>query len=517
MPLLEVAQLGISHGKRNLLDGLSLIVEPGERIGIIGDSGSGKTVLASALAACLPPTLVRTGSIDIDGGPLPSNDAELTRLLGRLIGYLPQDAAATLDPLLTMRAQLTEAISYDRRLGSGRPTAESLLALVGLDLRHASSTQARLTPGEQRLAALALVLATEPQMLVVDEPLVGLDPLRQRKMVDAIRSQCDANGMALIVLSRDLRTIGALATRLLVLESGRIVDQGAMPGLLATPGHDATRRIAEAIKPRRRTMAEVPVSVAPPLLEVRDVTSRAAGQPALTGVSFDVRAAETVALVGPEGGGKLLISRLVLGLAAPGSGAITFDKQAVGLRMPMPLRRELALVTPDPHLSLDPALTLGESIAEPLHLLPALVASARRERIEVAASSTGLEPHHLLLRPGQVSPDIAQRAAIARAIVTRPRLVVLDEPVAGLDLVPRADLTVLLSRLRADLGLAYLLVSNDLDLINMLADRVLVVADGKVVDQGKPASLLGNPQHEITRSLLAARLPPIVVKAASPA
>jgi peptide/nickel transport system ATP-binding protein len=323
---------------------------------------------------------------------------------------------------------------------------------------------------------------------------------------------CAARAMSLIFISHDPQAVAALCDQVLVMRSGKVVEQGSMRSIFAQTSNLYTRGLVAPMKPRTQHLMEVPVGVGPPLLEIRGVVRRfgppVAGVTAVGGVSFAISPAESVGLVGPSGCGKTTLARIIVGLDRATRGTLTLDRQPYhGDDLPPALRRHVSLVFQDPFGSFDPRLRVGASVAEPLRLVPELNTRARRERVEETIAAVGLSPDLAKRYPHEFSGGQRQRLAIARALVTRPRLVVLDEPVSALDVPLRGDMLALLGRLRADYGLAYLLISHDLDIVSAVADRVLIMDAGRIVETGTPGDIFGDPQHALTKALIDARLP----------
>lgn len=288
--------------------------------------------------------------------------------------------------------------------------------------------------------------------------------------------------------------------------------------MFTQPRHEHTRELIAAGKPRARALARSPIGG--DLLELRGVT-RLFAHPgrawfgrtmitALDGVSFSIKAVESVALIGGSGAGKSTLARLIVGLDRVSEGELVFDRETYhGSDLPHGLRPDISLVFQDPFASLDPHLTVGQSIAEPLRLLPQIAPTQRLLRVEEALAAVGLAPDARKARPREFSGLDRQRIAVARALVTRPRLVVLDEPLSALDVSERAEMLGLLTRLRADFSLACLIISPDLDPVRPMADRVLIMSEGRIVEVARPTELFTTPRHAVTEALLKARLPDI--------
>ena len=516
MALLKLDNVSVMLGGETLLDGVSFSIGKGQRVGLIGAAGSGKSLLLRAVLGLLPRDATMTGNITFDDKPLPTSDTELAALRGRRIGILLADAGETLDPLTTIGAQIAAALPDKSDVAN---KIETLLGELGLDAKLASRYPARVTAPERRLIAGAIALAGQPDLLVADDPVAGLDLIGQRRMLDLIQRHVSERNMSPLVVSHDLKTVAMLSTKIVVLRGGKVVEAGEKADVFGHPKHEFTRAVLSAGRHRARTLMRTPIGDV--LLDVRDV-SRRYRQPdrsifeprpplvALDGVSFTVRAGESVGIVGPSGSGKSTLARIVAGLERATGGQIEFENvMHFGSDMPRILRRDISIVFRDPVPTFNARHTVGEAIAEPLQLEMQKSLDELGGRMVEVVNAVGMHADALVRLPGEFSTAELQRLSIARALVTRPRLIVLDEPVAGLDVGARGEVLVMLNRLRADFGLSFLVIGHDLDLIRIVADRVIVMEKGKIVETGTPAQLLDRPQHPLTQQLVAAQLPEI--------
>ncbi len=512
MPLLEVTGLGIDIGKRNIVGDVSFTLQRGQRFGIVGESGSGKTLTALAVADLLPLGARRRGKIAFEGRKLPDNERELARLRAENIGFVFQEPLSALNPLMRVGAQIREAVELAGRTYQ----VEELLGDVGLEPEHARRFPHQLSGGQRQRVMIAIALACDPKLLIADEPTSALDLVSQKTVLDLIDRLCGERDMALIFISHDLKAVAMLCDSVAVLRAGRLVESGPVDTVLRTPREAYTRALIAASRIDITPVARPPITRE--ILRTEEVgrVYRQAALPFLGGqavnavdaVTLRIAHGECIALVGPSGCGKTTLARMLVGLDRASSGRIYFEGFAYrGDDLPPSLRAGLSLVFQDPYSSFDPRMTIGQSLEEPLNLLPQLDAPTRFSRVVEAIRSVGLDHDMLGRHPHEFSGGQRQRLAIARALVTRPRLVVLDEPVSALDVSVRAEILNLLMRLQSDLGLTYLLISHDLDLVRAIADRVLVMQAGIIVEQGSPASLFARPRHPLTRALVAARLP----------
>jgi peptide/nickel transport system ATP-binding protein len=516
MALLKVDNLGVAIDGVALLDGVSFAIGKGQRLGLVGAAGAGKSLVLLAILGLLPRGAAVSGDIGFDDKPLPPDPVERAKLFGTRIGVLLRDASETLRPLRRIGAQIADALpAGDNKAKAGA----QLLRDVGLDPAVAKLFPRDLQPAERKRVALALAIAAKPDLLILDEPAAGFDLIGQRQIVDLIERLCSDHKLSLLLVSHDLKTLAMLCTKVVVLQGGKVVEAGEKPEIFGHPKHDFTRGVLSAGRHRARTLMRTPIGGT--LLDVRNLTRRYR-QPdlspfeprpplvALDAVSFAIRAGESIAVIGPAGAGKSTLARIVSGLEDASSGELEFDQTVYhGTDLPRLLRHEISLVTADPAATFNPYVTVGESIAEPLQLEVQKSMDELGTRIVEVMTAVGLHPDALSRLPREFPRGLLQRLAIARALITRPRLVVLDQPVASLDIAARGEITVMLNRLRADFGLSYLVISHDLDMVRIVADRVLVLDRGKIVESSAPAQLLEKPQHPITQQLVAAQLPDV--------
>ncbi|WP_127752802.1 ABC transporter ATP-binding protein [Devosia sp. 1566] len=516
MPLLEVRGLSIAFGQTEVVKNVSFALEPGERFGIIGESGSGKTLTALGITGLLPIGATLTGTIHLDGTPLPTAERPMARLRGKRFGMVFQEPMTALNPLMRIGRQIEEAVELNEANTSAATAVPQLLAEVGLLPEHARRYPHQLSGGQRQRAMIAMALASEPDLLIADEPTSALDLVTQRRVLELIAQICERRHMALLFISHDLKAVAALCSRVMVMHRGVVVEQGTTGAVLGAPQQDYTRRLVAAsrldvVGPNRAPLGETLLEVA---AVSRDYRGNGlwpwAAKPlrALHEVSFTLRSGECLALVGPSGCGKTTLARIIAGLDSASDGEVRLGgKPYHGRDLPRALRADISLVFQDPFGSFNPHLTIGQSVGEPLRLRPELGLVQRTERLHEAITAVGLSPEMLERYPHEFSGGQRQRLAIARALVTRPKLLVLDEPVSALDVSVRGEVLNLLARLQAEFGLTYLLISHDLDMVRAMADRVMVMEAGRIVEQGEPKAIFEHPQHRLTQELVGARLP----------
>ncbi|HWV20153.1 MAG TPA: ABC transporter ATP-binding protein [Devosia sp.] len=516
MSLVEIENLTISFGGRPAVSSLSLSIGKGDRFGIIGESGSGKSLTALAITGLLPENAEVSGTIRFDGAPLPEDEKAMARLRGQRIGMVFQEPMTALNPLMRVGDQIGEALKLTGQ--PGESAVGPLLSEVGLEAHHAQRFPHQLSGGQRQRVMIAMALASAPDLMIADEPTSALDVITQRMVLDLIREICDRRQMTLIFISHDMRAVAALCDRVAVLRGGKLVETGLVKDVLSRPADAYTQKLVAATRmvPRQGE----PHAADKTLLEVERLT-RAFPQGgfwhwgrkplmAVNDVSLSVSAGECLALVGPSGCGKTTLARMIVGLDSATSGQMRFEGTAYrGNDLPPARRADLSLVFQDPFGSFNPRLSVAQSLGEPLRLIPGLDQDEYEQRLIDAIESVGLERAMLTRFPHEFSGGQRQRLAIARALVTRPSLVVLDEPVSALDVSVRGDVLDLLAQLQNQFGLTYIIISHDLDMVAAMADRVLVMEAGKIVEEGKPNALFAAPKHRLTRALMAARLPDV--------
>ena len=512
--LLAVRELRVSLAGATypLLGPIAMDLAAGECLAIVGESGAGKSLATLALLGLLPAALHASGTLRVDDCDIVFGSRQHTALRGRTLAWVPQDALAALHPLRRIGAQLDETL---RHAGVARATlhAEALALLDRVELRTGSGLLTRypheLSGGQRQRVCIALALATRPQCLLADEPTSALDPRVGGdilRLLDSLR--CDL-GLALLLVSHDLPLVATVAQRVLVLRKGRCVETGTTTSVFSAPSADYTRELLAA----DQLPSAPPAASGALLLSAHDLAVRypRAERDALAPTTLALHRGECLALLGESGSGKSTLARAVLRLLrSPTRGRIVLDGIAIdahGARALRPVRRRIGVVFQDPHASLDPRMTAARIIAEPLRIHGIGNGAQQRERAAGLLRVVGLDPAAMDRHPHQFSGGQCQRIAIARALATDPELLVCDEAVSALDTRSRAAILALLARLKAERGLALLFITHDVDAARALADRIAVMHDGRVVETGMAADVLGMPQHANTRALLAARPP----------
>jgi len=543
--MLSITDLAVTFRTRKgpveAVRGISFDVARGETLGIVGESGSGKSVTSYALMRILDAGgRISAGEVTYSGIDLRrAKEREMQDIRGREVSMIFQNPRAALNPIRKVGHQIEDVLVRHARATRQDARAKAIAALEAVKIRDAEARYDaypfELSGGMCQRVVIAIALACDPRLLIADEPTTGLDITTQKAVMDLVRELIRARDMSSILITHDLGLAAQYCDRIVVMKDGHIVEEGLPAQIFGAPRHDYTRRLVDAtprlgasirsLLPAEARTPEPPHQVLDrPLLQVQELVKTYPGKAgpvqAVKGISFDVRAGQSVGLVGESGCGKSTTSEMIVRLLDPTSGRILFDGTDLA-EMPAagfarnPARGAIQMVFQDATDSLNPRHTAAQSIAEPLRRITGLRGARLRARIEELAGLVGL-PLPLLDRfPHQLSGGQKARVGIARAIGPEPRLLILDEPTAALDVSIQAVVLNLLVDLRARLGMSYLFVSHDLNVVRLLCDEVLVMRAGEIIEHGPAASVMADPRHDYTRSLVtAAPQPPVRADAA---
>lgn len=490
-----------------LVRGLDLDVAPGECVAIVGESGTGKSLSARALLGLVPRGLsTRVDALEIDGVDASGlGERQWRTLRGRRIALVSQDALVSLDPLRRVGAEVAEPI----RIHEPSVRGEALSARVRASLERVAlpepEERARRYPhelsgGQRQRALIASALAARPAVLVADEPTTALDATVQAHVLALLRRIAD-DGVAVVFISHDLAAVARVADRVMVMHEGRVVETGPTAQVLAAPHDPQTRALVEAVS--HRPLGRAPRTDAP-FIAAAGLRKSFGRRVAVDDVSLEVRRGRTLAVVGESGSGKTTLARLLVGVADPDAGSLRFDGRPWSSRVARgAARTRVQLVQQNPWGALDPRWTIGRTLAEAV-AAGGVARPARRAAVAALLEEVGLSPAFVRRRPAQLSGGQRQRVAIARALAVSPDLLVLDEPVSALDASVRARILDRLLALQAERDLAMVFVTHDLDVVAGIADDVIVMKDGRVVDSGTVSCVFADPRHPFTRELLAA-------------
>ncbi|HOW62782.1 MAG TPA: ABC transporter ATP-binding protein [Candidatus Contendobacter sp.] len=523
-PLLDVRDLSVFFGAAPAVTQVSFTLDRGETLALVGESGSGKSVSALSLLQLLPYPHAHHpgGSIRLRGEELlGAAPARLREVRGNQIAMVFQEPMTSLNPLHSIEKQISETLWLHKGLRGARLRAriQELLELVGLPdaAQRLNALPHELSGGQRQRVMIAMALANEPDILIADEPTTALDVTIQAQILKLLKDLQARFSMAILFITHDLSIVRKMADRVCVMRAGAVVETGAVAELFADPQHPYTRQLLAA-EPRGEPPPErddAPEVMASDGLKVwfplrRGVLQRVVAHvKAVDGVSVSVREGQTLGVVGESGSGKTTLGLALLRLLSS-EGAIRFEGQRIdgwpgkALR---PLRKAMQIVFQDPFGSLSPRLSVGEIIAEGL-LVHGLAGDrmTRRARVSQALEEVGLDPATQDRYPHEFSGGQRQRIAIARALALQPRLLILDEPTSALDVSVQAQIVDLLRELQRRYRLAYVFISHDLRVVRALANHLLVMKNGQVVEAGPARQVFAAPQHPYTQALLAAAL-----------
>ncbi len=525
MSLLEVRDLSVTFGSGanavRAVRGVSFDIGRGETVALVGESGSGKSVTALSVLQLLPYPMAKhpTGSIRFQGKELVgAPQRELLSVRGNRVSMIFQEPMTSLNPLHTIERQVNEVLILHKGLNrdAARRRTLELLEQVGIPnaAERLGAYPHQLSGGQRQRVMIAMALANEPDLLIADEPTTALDVTIQAQILKLLKSLQAKYGMALLFITHDLGIVRKVADRVCVMTQGEIVEQGAVADVFDRPQHPYTRHLLSA-EPKGRPAAADPN--APEIVRLDDlkvhfpikrgVLRRTVGYvKAVDGVSIALRQGHTIGLVGESGSGKTTLGLALLRLERS-AGGIHFDGkdlQALPQRDIRPLRKQMQIVFQDPFSSLSPRMSIAQIVGEGLEVHDIGTPAEREKMIDDALREVGLDPAARERYPHEFSGGQRQRIAIARALVLKPRFIVLDEPTSALDMSVQAQIVDLLRDLQRRHGLAYLFISHDLKVVRALADEVVVLRDGKVVERGPSERVFGSPQTPYTKALIAA-------------
>jgi len=522
-PLLAIDALSVSIGGAKIIKNLSLAVGAGEIMGLVGASGSGKSMTALAIMRLLPATATLTGTVRLRGEALgDKNETELQNIRGRDVGMVFQEPMTALNPLMPIGDQVAETVRLhcSVSIAEARRAARETLDLVGLRGEQGALDRLpyELSGGQRQRVAIAMAVVLEPPLLIADEPTTALDVGTQAQVLRLLQELARTRNMGLILVTHDLAVVAETTDRVAVMHEGEIVEEGATRQLLRHLHHPYGKALLAAadLQPKRGAHGGESSAV---VLQVRDIVREYprrrrslwhAAEPlrAVDGVSLSIHAGETVALVGESGSGKSSLLRVILALERPQTGEIRLLGEkfstAAGADLRR-LRRSIQIVFQDPFGSFDPQWPVERLIAEPFFLLDSPPPAAeRRRRVAVVLEQVGLSASDGRRYPHEFSGGQRQRIAIARALVTEPSVIAFDEAVSALDVLVRAQILELMAELAGRLRLAYLFVSHDLNVVRSIADRVYVMQLGRIVEHGSTEAVFASPRHAYTEALIAA-------------
>lgn len=521
--LLDVQDLSVSFRQDGKLShavkGVSFQVNKGETVALVGESGSGKSVSALSTVSLLGDSAEVSGSVVYDGQQMiGASKALLRKVRGNDISFIFQEPMTSLNPLHTIEKQLSESLALHQGLTGSAARARILELLDKVGIVDAESRLGayphQLSGGQRQRVMIAMALANKPDVLIADEPTTALDVTIQAQILDLLKELKDSEGMGLLFITHDLGIVRRIADRVCVMQKGEIVEQGPTRQIFENPQHPYTVKLlsAEPTGTPAPVASDAETIVETESLKVwfpiqKGLLKRTVGHvKAVNDATLSVRAGETLGIVGESGSGKTTLALAIMRLISS-EGAIRFRDEDVrrwSTRELRRLRSEMQIVFQDPFGSLSPRMTCFQIISEGLEIHKVDAARDKRELVTEVMVEVGLDPATMDRYPHEFSGGQRQRIAIARAMVLRPRLLVLDEPTSALDMTVQVQIVELLRALQVKYGLAYLFISHDLKVVRAMSHQVMVMKRGDVVEYGSAEDLYDNPRSEYTRTLLQA-------------
>lgn len=541
---LNIQNLTLNLGKKTILNNVSLHVEDGERVGLVGSSGSGKSMLLRAATGLLPFETKISGSCMLGGvQTVGASDENLARLRGKYVGVVFQQANRALNPMLSVEEQISLPLRIHYQLDADdvHNRVCAMLEKVGLPQNIISKRTFELSGGQLQRVGIATALITSPRLILADEPTTALDSVTQKDVVNMLTSLVDNMGASMLFVTHDFSVLSRAAKRCYVLDSGRLVDSAEVQDLLENPRVTSTKQLVDAAKKltlraqkldsqnvssesasSKKVSSENASRKDSSLLTAKNIhvtLGRAlARAEVLKGVDLDLFKGESLAIIGGSGSGKTTLIRAMLGLQKISDGIVTYDSQIVNsstnrkkISDYSALRKETSLVFQHPFAALDPRWTVLKSVAEPLNIWRKslqLDDATICNRVEEMLQLVGLNPEDFLERyPHELSGGQAQCVAIARALINNPRVLVADEPMSAIDVAERTRILDAFAAIRKERPtMSCIFVSHDLGMIQHLATRVIVLNDGKIVESGRVSDVLNSPQNDYTRALVNAAI-----------
>jgi peptide/nickel transport system ATP-binding protein len=519
------------------VDGVSFVLQPGERMGLVGESGCGKSTLGRAAMRLLPPSSRVEGRVTFQGRSVfEMTPEQLRKFRGEVVALIFQDPMTRLDPLMSIGNHCLETLKAHSPQLSNKEAKEKAIATlekVKIPASRWHQYPHEFSGGMRQRVAIALALLLEPKLIVADEPTTSLDVTVSAQILQELTRLCGEENMALLLISHDLAMVAEYCDRLGVMYNGKMVEMGSSKAIFQQPQHQYTQSLLQAalhIQTVDELATEVNFSPSPtphhssPILRVEELKQYYTLEPnfierllkrqsqtikAVDGINLELYPGEILGLVGESGCGKSTLSRTILQLVRPTAGKVEFlgqDLTHLSRQEMLTSRRQIQMVFQDPHACLNPAMTVGQSIADPL-LIHKLADSVKaKQEVLWMLEKVGLKPAEVYYQryPSDLSGGQQQRVAIARALITRPKLLICDEPVSMLDASVQSQVLDLMLHLKEEFDLTYLFITHDLWLARFLCDRIAVMNSGKIVEIGPTKEIFANPQHPYTKTLLAA-------------
>ena len=543
--LFSVENLRVAYPRRGeeveswAVDDVSFILQPGEKMGLVGESGCGKSTIGRAIMRLLPNSSRTEGLVKFQGqSVLDLTPAQMQKFRGEAVALIFQDPMTRLDPLMTIGNHCIETLQAHAPELSKQQAKEKALATlekVKIPAIRWSQYPHEFSGGMRQRVAIALALLLSPKLIVADEPTTSLDVTVSAQILQELTRLCGEENMGLLLISHDLAMVGEYCDRIGVMYQGKMVEMGKTATVFAHPQHEYTQSLLKAAlhiqKEEGTGNREQGTEKVNPILKITELKQHYTIEPnfierifkeegqtikAVDGINLELYAGEILGLVGESGCGKSTLSRTILQLISPTSGKVEFLGQELTRLSRQEIRssrRQIQMIFQDPHACLNPAMTVGQSIADPLLIHNLANTQQAKEQVLWMLEKVGLTPAELYYHryPSDLSGGQQQRVAIARALITRPKLIICDEPVSMLDASVQTQVLDLMLQLKAEFDLTYLFITHDLWLARFLCDRIAVMNGGKIVELGQTKQIFAHPQHPYTQTLLAAA--PLLAKA----
>ena len=534
MTLLAVNNLRVAYPHQSqaetiwAVDDVSFTLNPGERMGLVGESGCGKSTLGRSIMKLLPEETQVTGVIDFKGKSVAElNQEELRQFRGEVVALVFQDPMTRLDPLMTIGDHCLETLkAHQPQLSrqEAKKKAVEVLDAVRIPASRWGQYPHEFSGGMRQRVAIALALLLNPKMIVADEPTTSLDVTVSAEILEELTRLCSERDMALLLISHDLAMVGEYCDRIGVMYQGKMVESGDVKSILYHPQHEYTKSLLQAALQIQAVTAKDDKIQQAPILQVKELQQHFTLESnfikqlfggkksvikAVDGINFELHEGETLGLVGESGCGKSTLSRTILQLLKPTCGTVEFlgkDLTQLSRQELREMRRQIQMIFQDPHACLNPLMTVGESIADPLLIHRLATSSEAKKQVVTMLEKVGLTPtsDYYHRYPAELSGGQQQRVAIARALITHPQLVICDEPVSMLDATVQTQVLELMLALKAEFQLTYLFITHDLWVARFFCDRIAVMNGGKIVEIGTTKQIFDHPNHPYTQKLLAA-------------
>ena len=519
--ILAIENLSVYFGKNKAVKNVSLTIRKGETVALVGESGSGKSVTALATVSLINQSADITGSVKYCGKEIiNTSNKDLRKIRGNDISFIFQEPMTSLNPLHTIERQLSESLKLHQGLKGSKVTEKilDLLSKVGIDEAHRkiSNYPHQLSGGQRQRIMIAMALANKPDLLIADEPTTALDVTIQAQILELLANIQKSEGMGMLFITHDLSVVRRIADRVCVMKDGEIVETGATNEIFSSPNHEYTKKLLNAEpsgfpKPIKSNAFEIinikNLKVWFPI--VKGLLRKVVGNvKAVNDASLNIAQGETLGIVGESGSGKTTLALAIMRLISS-KGQITFmGNKLDGLtnKQLKPFRRDIQMVFQDPYGSLSPRFTIEQIISEGLDVHNLDKGQNRRAMVENILIEVGLEKDMIDRYPHEFSGGQRQRIAIARAMILKPKLLILDEPTSALDMTVQVQIVKLLLDLQIKYGLAYLFISHDLRVIRALSHKVIVMYNGNIVETGTNKEIFESPKSNYTKELISAAL-----------